>query len=93
MSRRQRGSTAERGYGTHHQQLRASLAPLVATGTVDCWRCGRRIEPTERWDLGHDDEDRRVYRGPEHIACNRGSAAVRGNRQRASRRNSRDWLT
>ena len=30
------------------------------------------------WDLGHDDYDRSIYRGPEHARCNRSAAASRG---------------
>lgn len=85
------GSTSERGYGYHHRQLRAAVAEDVALGIVCCWRCGELIAAGEPWDLGHDDDDRSVYRGPEHPRCNRGSAAARGNRKRARRR-SRDWL-
>lgn len=87
---RTRGTTTARGYGTQHQALRRQWAPKVATGTVTCWRCGRLISSTEPWDLGHDDHDRTRYRGPEHAnRCNRASAAARGNRARAGRRQPR----
>ncbi len=92
---RNRGSPAERGYGTSHRKRREALKPTVDAGQADCWRCGHPIEPGEPWDLGHDDHDRSVYRGPEHRHCNRGSAAARGNRQRVPRpvtRHSREWL-
>jgi hypothetical protein len=65
-----RGTTSQRGYGTVHQRLRARLQPLVDAGLAQCWRCEQLIDPGDDWDLGHDD-DRRVYRGPEHLACNR----------------------
>ena len=71
------GSTAARGYGREHRQLRARWAPKVAAGAVDCWRCGRCIEPGEPWDLGHDDDDRTVYRGPECRRCNRAAPRLR----------------
>ena len=67
--------TSANGYGSDHQRLRESLRPAVEAGEVDCWRCGRRIEPGALWDLGHDDHDRSVYRGPEHRDCNRRASA------------------
>lgn len=84
-------------YGHRHRRLRAELTPLVATGTINCWRCGQRIvpDPTVRghgWDLGHDD-DTGAYRGPEHAGpCNRSSAATRGNAARAPQlKTSQPW--
>ena len=72
------GSTAARGYGALHVAERKRLAPIVATGTVDCARCGKRIRSTEPWDLGHDDNDRSVWTGPEHRACNRSAGGAVG---------------
>lgn len=69
-----RGNTTARGYGSHHQRTRAQWAPHVAAGLVDCWRCGKRIPPGAPWDLGHDDHNRAIYRGPEHRGCNRATA-------------------
>ncbi len=69
-----RGSKQARGYGTRHDTERKRWVPLVATGNVKCWRCGERI-PAGPFDLGHDDEDRSKYRGPEHVACNRATAS------------------
>lgn len=74
-------TTRERGYGTAHKNLRKSYEKLVASGEALCWRClenglpedQARIDPTDDWDLGHDDHDRTKYRGPEHVACNRGA--------------------
>lgn len=66
-----RGSRQQRGYGAEHDALRKQWAPRVATGRVACWRCRELIKPTETWDLGHDDNDRTKYRGPEHLRCNR----------------------
>jgi hypothetical protein len=74
LHRTPRGTSAQRGYGARHQQLRAAWEPVVAAGRVDCWRCGQRIRPRQPWDLGHDDVDRTRYRGPEHQACNRGAS-------------------
>lgn len=69
---------ADPRYGHAHRRLRAQLAPLVATGTVTCWRCGDLIAAGERWDLGHADDG--TYRGPEHAGrCNRSAAAYAAN--------------
>lgn len=66
--------TNVRGYGRDHQQERARWQRRLDLGeTILCWRCGARIHPLEPWDLGHDDHDRTVYRGPEHRRCNRGA--------------------
>jgi hypothetical protein len=72
-------------YGRRHQKLRAVVALDVAAGLAVCWRCRKRIAPGSAWDLGHDDFDRSIYRGPEHSYCNRSSAASLGNRMRKKR--------
>ena len=69
------GSTKQRGYGNAHRKLRKQWELRVATGVIDCWRCGQRIGRGDDWDLGHDDADRSKYRGPEHIGCNRSAGA------------------
>jgi hypothetical protein len=68
-------SAASRGYGYRHRKLREQVAKLVVAGAATCWRCGRSIAPWEPWDLGHDDWNRSVYRGPEHRSCNRAAGA------------------
>ena len=60
-----------RGYGSRHKRLRKSWAPKVRAGKVNCARCGLLIGPGQPWDLGHDDDDRSLYSGPEHRRCNR----------------------
>ncbi|WP_264916951.1 hypothetical protein, partial [Mycobacterium kiyosense] len=80
-----RGNTTDRGYGWQHQQERAKWAPKVATGTVICWRCRLPIQLSEPWDLGHDDDNRDLYRGPEHAACNRATKTHAAQRRRATR--------
>ena len=72
-----RGSRQARGYGAEHDAARKRWAPLVAAGNVKCWRCGEYIQPGAPFDLGHDDRDRSKYRGPEHLTCNRSTAARR----------------
>lgn len=79
---KRRGTRQQRGYDAGHDRLRAQWAPKVATGSVTCWRCGEPITPTEPWDLGHDDNDRRHYRGPEHAnRCNRSAAGRKSHEQ------------
>lgn len=80
-----RGTPEERGYGPAHRALRKKWLPLVAQGHVACWRCGEPISPGDPWDLGHDDRNRSVYRGPEHERCNRAASARRANRNRKVR--------
>lgn len=66
------GRTIDNGYGKAHKHLRAVIAQRMRDGEIFfCWRCRKPINPDRGWDLGHDDRDRSVYRGPEHIACNR----------------------
>lgn len=66
-------------YRTAHQRERAAWAPLVAAGTVRCWRDGELIAPGEPWDLGHRDG---LPSHPEHATCNRSAGARAGNRSR-----------
>lgn len=65
-----RGTRQQRGYGAAHDRLRAKWARKVATGQVNCARCGKRISPLEPWDLDHTD-DRSGYLGPSCRGCNR----------------------
>ena len=72
-----RGTRREQGYGPGHRPLRRHYAERMAQGeTFTCWRCGRPIDPND-WDLGHDDNDRSIYRGPECRPCNRATASRR----------------
>lgn len=70
---------AQRGYGPEHHRLRRQWAKRVARGGVTCWRCGAPILPGQLWDLGHDDNDRTRYRGPEHRKANRAAGARKTN--------------
>lgn len=68
-------TSVEKGYDWQHKLLRAEFMDRMKRGErFDCWRCDVRIDPSLPWDLGHDDEDRTVYRGPEHVGCNRGKS-------------------
>lgn len=80
------GGTTARGYGWRHRRLRAYIAEQVNAGLATCWRCSKPIRAGEPWDLGHDDTDRSIYRGPEHQACNRAAAARKRNKLHTTRR-------
>jgi hypothetical protein len=73
-------------YGGAHQAIRRALLPYVPGSR--CWRCGYPILPGQPWDLGHDDDNPTLYRGPEHARCSRqaggrkGAARRRANRER-----------
>jgi len=88
-----KGTTTQRGYGQDHQKMRARYLALVKSGEATCWRCGSPIKPGQQWDLGHDDHDRRKYRGPEHALKNDcpegGNRATRGRQRHAD--TSRAW--
>ena len=80
---KKRGTTPRRGYGHRHRKTRAHWQARMDAGEVVlCWRCGQPI--TGEWDLGHDDDDRSIYRGPEHVGCNRRAGSARANRVRWS---------
>lgn len=86
----QRPSPAARGYGPEHRHLRRKVKREVEAGQAYCWRClseGKTreqawIPPDSDWHLGHDDKDRSVYRGAEHVACNVAVMAHRAPRKR-----------
>lgn len=77
-----RPTAAQRGYDYAHQKRRRRAARNVAMGRAVCWRCGMPIDPNEPWDLGHDDKDRSITRGPEHLRCNRATSSRRPSRRR-----------
>lgn len=72
---RARGTRQQRGYGAEHDRLRAEYQRRMDAGeTFTCWRCAEAGKPHEvdpqHWHLGHDDDDRSIYRGPECPAGN-----------------------
>jgi hypothetical protein len=81
-ARSSRPNSSQRGYDTAWQRTRKAWEARVKTGTVACWRCGGLITATDQWDLGHDDRDRSIIRGPEHAACNRATMSHRPPRRR-----------
>jgi hypothetical protein len=87
-----RPSPAERGYDANHRRLRRKVKREVEAGQAYCWRClseGKTreqafIPPGSQFHLGHDDHDRSIYRGAEHVACNVAVMAHRPPRERSS---------
>ena len=72
-----RGTRQARGYDTRHDQLRTAWQRRIDAGEiVHCPTCGVRITRRD-WDLGHTD-DRRAYRGPQCLPCNRSDGGRRG---------------
>jgi hypothetical protein len=74
-------------YGGAHQAIRRALAPYVPGSR--CWRCSLPIMAGQPWDLGHDDDNPAVYRGPEHARCSRAAGARKGNARRRARADRR----
>lgn len=62
-----RGTTAERGYGKDHRDLRTNLAPMAIGKT--CHFCGEPMIEGQALALDHT-EDRAGYRGMAHLSCN-----------------------
>ena len=72
---RDRGSSTARGYGHDHRDLRAWHQARMDGGRhYICWRCPRLINPDD-WQLGHCDQDRTQYHGPECTPCNTATAS------------------
>jgi hypothetical protein len=71
-----------------YRAVRAALQREQLLGGLVCVRCGGRIEPGDRMDVGHVDGDPSRIWGPEHARCNRATARHRVER-RAVR--SRVW--
>ena len=68
-----RGTRAERGYGAEHEALAREYQQRMDQGErFTCWRCDKPLGARRGidWQLGHDDQDRSKYRGPECPPCN-----------------------
>ncbi len=62
-------------YGSQHTtESRRWKRRITAGERVQCWRCGEPITTAADMDLGHDDYDKTIVRGPEHATCNRSAA-------------------
>lgn len=72
---RKRGTRQTRGYDAAHDRLRTHWQARIDAGeVVYCWRCKTRRITGRAWHLGHDDQDRTRYRGPECVPCNTATA-------------------
>lgn len=65
-----RGRRQARGYDRTYDTTRRSYqAQMNAGEAFACWRCAEIGRPhlvdPRRWHLGHDNEDRRIVRGPQ----------------------------
>lgn len=65
-----------------YRKLRRALQVIHRAGDAVCWRCGRPIAPTEQMHVGHDDVDKSIIRGPEHMLCNVRTATYKARRRR-----------
>ena len=69
-----RGTSTQRGYSYTHQQRRKAFQTRMDAGqSFTCWRCHKPIDPTN-WTLGHCDNDRAKYHGPECPPCDYATA-------------------
>lgn len=65
---RNRGSTAERGYGYAHQSKRQKIQDRIDNGeTVKCWKCDKTLTGHD-WHLDHG-PGRIRYRGASCPTC------------------------
>lgn len=65
-----------------YRRIRKAVKRQVLAGEAVCWRCGKPIQPHELWDLGHDDLDKSIIRGPEHRHENRATKTHAAQRRR-----------
>jgi hypothetical protein len=79
LADKQRGTSAERGYGARHRRL-SERERAAAVGTR-CALCGEVMNPGEPLALDHT-PDRSAYRGVVHLSCNASDGAQRGNAMR-----------
>lgn len=82
------GSTADRGYGGLHQQIKSDWQRRIDRGAhvpchaAHCLHPGQPITG-KHWDLGHT-PDRTAWTGPEHPDCNRADGGRRAHAPRIS---------
>lgn len=88
---RARGTREQRGYGAEHRALRAEYQRRMDEGErFSCWRCAESgritvVDPSN-WTLGHCDDDRSRYHGPECPPCDYATMGRTGCPHRSHRR-------
>jgi hypothetical protein len=67
----------------HRATRRAWTARLAAGEIIRCPfpECRKLIDPTQPWDLAHDDDNPGRYLGPAHPHCNRSRSLQSPNRK------------
>jgi hypothetical protein len=83
-------TTSKRGYDVHYRRRREDAKLVVESGDAVCARCGLPIAPSQKWDLGHDDLDRSIIRGPEHRLA--ADCPAGGNRATSRHRKERELV-
>jgi hypothetical protein len=80
---RGRGTRQNRGYDAAYDATRRDYQRRLDQGErIWCWRCPELdrpphlIEPGSDWQLGHDNHDRTIIRGPQCAATNEATAGA-----------------
>lgn len=90
-----RNSLRSTGSTSAWRRLRAHWADKIAIAAalgdpIRCWRTGKPILPTDKWDLGHTidraDGGTDNHAHPEHASPNRAAGARRSNSRPRTRR-------
>jgi hypothetical protein len=89
----------QRGYDAEYDAERREWEQRIAAGErVLCWRCldehGVKtvITVDTPWDLGHDDADRAIVRGPECRGPNRATSSRRPSKYRKAEQHPTERL-
>jgi hypothetical protein len=82
-------ATTPRHHNPRHRATRRAWVIRLAAGEiVRCPYCPKLIDPTQPWDLAHDDDNPGRYLGPSHPHCNRSRTM-----QSPNRKTPHNWST
>lgn len=93
-------SVANQWRGTIANRARKYMAACLAVaGQLDCYRCGKPVKATDKWDVEHKESliDGGSLTDPSnwgisHASCNRSHGAELGNQRRSNTaKRLRDW--